>query len=110
MATATAMLESRNGTPVLAGKQLVVIKGAKPDGGRVFPLPRQGVFAIVRNQKSDTRFLDPKISRTHCEIEIHDGRVLLREARTPGSDRSPLVLVNGVPVREHLLVAGDVIR
>ncbi|OAI46999.1 hypothetical protein AYO44_10345 [Planctomycetaceae bacterium SCGC AG-212-F19] len=96
---------------IIIGKQLVVIKGAKADNGRVYPLPDRGAFTIGRSQKTDTHLLDPKVSRNHCEIDVRDGRVLLREApRTPGSDAGPVVLVNGAAVKERSLHPGDVIR
>lgn len=112
MSTATALPATRDCShSVIIGKQLVVIKGAKPDGGRVYPLPDRGVFTIGRSQKTDTRLLDPKVSRNHCELEVRDGRVLLREApRPPGSEAGPVILVNGKAATERALTPGDVIR
>jgi pSer/pThr/pTyr-binding forkhead associated (FHA) protein len=91
------------------GKQLVVIRG--PDSGRVFPMPESGTLTIGRSQTTDTRLIDPTISRNHCRVEVRDGRIVLLEApKTKSNEQSAIVLVNNERVSKRELVPGDIIK
>lgn len=62
------------------------------------------VFNIGRWKDNDLVLDDPRISRSHLQIRAIRGRFVLFDLNSTGG-----TLVNGAPIREHLLAAGDVI-
>lgn len=64
----------------------------------------QNVFNIGRRADNDLVLDDPRISRTHLQIRAIRGHYTVFDLNSTGG-----TLVNGNPVREHMLVAGDVI-
>jgi serine/threonine protein kinase len=83
--------------------QLVVTAG--PDQGRTYPLDEGKILVIGRGQATETRLRDPHVSRTHCQVEVDGGRLLLKCAGGAGGTQ-----VNGERVTERELKPGDVIR
>ena len=55
-----------------------------------------------RDQSCAIRINDPVVSRRHCRIYLHEGTAYIRDM-----DSRNATLVNGVPVRETTLKAGD---
>jgi serine/threonine protein kinase len=84
-------------------KRLVVIDGA--DQGNSFPLA-DGKTAIIGNSSrhSDVFLHDVYVRREHCRLEAMGDRVLARVGE--GAE----MFVNGQPVREQELRAGDLLR
>ncbi len=72
-------------------------------GTQTVLLDRQ-IFNIGRRTDNDLVLDDPHVSRTHLQIRAIRGRFVLFDLNSTGG-----TLVNGSPVREHLLAAGDVI-
>lgn len=63
------------------------------------------VFNIGRRSDNDLVLDDPRVSRTHLQIRAIRGRFVLFDLNSTGG-----TLVNGNPIREHTLSAGDVIQ
>jgi serine/threonine protein kinase len=82
--------------------KLVVLAG--PDEGRVFPV-RGETMMVGRSRASDTRLIDPHVSRIHCQIVPENGRPVLLDFESAGG-----TFVNGQAVSKHVLKAGDLIR
>jgi transcriptional regulator with GAF, ATPase, and Fis domain len=80
---------------------LIVIAG--PARGRSVSLDR--ALTIGRDEASALAIPDPALSRRHCEIELRDGDVVLRDL---GSRNG--CFVNGRPVTTQPLADGDRIR
>ena len=72
-------------------------------GNQTVPIS-QNVFNIGRRTDNDLVLDDPRISRTHLQIRAIRGHYTVFDLNSTGG-----TLVNGNPVREHVLVAGDVI-
>jgi serine/threonine protein kinase len=83
--------------------QLVVVAG--PDKGRSFPLNPGDTLLIGRSQATQTRLVDPRVSKVHCELEVGEGRATLSDANSTGG-----TFVNGKRISEHELKSGDVIQ
>jgi serine/threonine protein kinase len=83
--------------------QLVVVSG--PDQGRTFNVTDGQTLVIGRGQATETRLRDPHVSRTHCQVQAAEGRMLLKCAGGSGGTH-----VNGERVTERELQPGDVIR
>src|SRR5687767_13113884 len=83
-------------------KKLVVLAG--PDEGRVFPLGTETTM-VGRSRATDTRLIDPHVSRVHCQIVPENGKHVLVDYESAGG-----VFVNGKQVEKHVLQAGDLIR
>lgn len=65
----------------------------------------QGPVSVGRSADNGLQVNDPSVSGHHCEIEVQDGTVLLRDlGSTNGS------FVNNKPVRQSLVHPGDCIR
>ncbi len=79
--------------------RLIVIEG--PDLGREFDIPLRG-GGIGRGEGNIVQLSDASVSRSHCTLELRDGRIALVD---DGSRNR--TLVNGEPVRVHVLTAGD---
>jgi serine/threonine protein kinase len=82
--------------------QLEVVHG--PDKGRIFPVAEGETVQIGRGPATVTKLCDPFVSRLHCQVEAHDGRLLLSCLGGAGG-----TLVNGLPVRQYELKANDLI-
>ncbi len=84
--------------------QLVVVAG--PDKGRIFPLPSGAILSIGRGQTSQTKLVDPHISRNHCEVRVEGVRVLVKDLGSAAG-----TFVNGQRLTTgQELRAGDVLR
>ena len=79
--------------------RVVVIDG--PDLGCEFDIPMRG-GGIGREAGNVVQLSDPSVSRSHCTLELHDGRLALVDHGS--RNRS---LVNGQPITKHTLEAGD---
>jgi hypothetical protein len=74
------------------------------EGNRHFPLDRP-VVNIGRRLDNHIILDDPRVSRTHAQIRIRNGRFEIFDL---GSSAG--TLVNGQDVRQHMLQTGDVIE
>jgi serine/threonine protein kinase len=83
--------------------RLVVISG--PDRGREFTLDEGQTLIIGRAESTATHLADPRVSRTHCQIEVDDGTFRLSDLKSRGGTR-----VNGRRISNRDLRPGDVIR
>jgi hypothetical protein len=85
-------------------KQLVVTAG--PDQGRVFPLPAADTLLLGRSRATETRLIDPHVSRLHCRVAVSGGEVVVTDNDSAGG-----TFVNGRRVSgPHPVRPGDVIR
>jgi hypothetical protein len=73
------------------------------NGDRHFPLDR-AVINIGRRLDNQIILEDPHISRTHAQLRWRDGRFVLFDLGSTSGTK-----VNGRPVKQHLLIPGDVI-
>jgi hypothetical protein len=73
------------------------------DGNRHFPLDR-AVINIGRRLDNQIILEDPHVSRTHAQLRWRDGRFVLFDLGSTSGTK-----VNGRPVRQHMLLPGDVI-
>ncbi|MBK9031179.1 MAG: sigma 54-dependent Fis family transcriptional regulator [Myxococcales bacterium] len=83
----------------MALARLIVIDG--PDRGREFDITARG-GGVGRGEDNAAQLTDPSVSRLHCSLEPRDGGLAVVDA---GSRNK--TLVNGAPVTERLLEAGD---
>jgi DNA-binding NtrC family response regulator len=83
----------------MALARLVVIEG--PDLGQEFEIPLRG-GGIGRGEGNVVQLSDLAVSRSHCAIELREGRLCLVDE---GSRNK--TTVNGQPVRVHVLEQGD---
>ena len=70
--------------------------------GQSFPLCDPVV--IGRGDSADLRLDEPTLGDRHARIELHGDRVVLRDL---GASQGEGTMLNGVPVRNALLMAGD---
>ncbi|MBL8163860.1 MAG: FHA domain-containing protein [Anaerolineae bacterium] len=99
--SATAVMqrvEMKPGTLAPTNPQLVI------NGTRVIPLERD-VINVGRNRDNDVVLDDRSVSRHHLQIRLRFGRYMVFDTQSTGG-----TLVNDVPVKEHNLRSGDVIR
>jgi len=75
-----------------------------PLKGSVFPLDR-GEFSVGRNPTNRLAVGDPSLSRQHCVIAKQGDQFAIRDL-----DSRNGTFVNGVPVHERILAAGDEIQ
>jgi pSer/pThr/pTyr-binding forkhead associated (FHA) protein len=85
------------------GMQLTVIAG--PDKGRSFEVAGGEKLQIGRSQSTQTRLVDPHVSRMHCELEVQGERVVLVDAKSAAG-----TFVNGKKVMQQILRHGDIIQ
>jgi serine/threonine protein kinase len=84
--------------------QLLVVAG--PDQGRVFPLTDGQNLVVGRGQTTETRLKDPQVSRTHCQVQVDGGKVLLTDSGSMAG-----TMVNGKRVVGKIeLRPGDLIQ
>ncbi len=65
----------------------------------------QPLINIGRSRDNHVVIDDPAVSRHHLQLRLRSGRYMLFDTQSRGG-----TLVNGVPVREHILQSGDVIQ
>jgi len=82
---------------------LYVIAG--PDQGKRFNLSEDSNTLFGRSRHANTMLADLEISRVHCEVEISNQRVLLKDL-----DSSSGTFVNNKRVTECELKEGDIVR
>ncbi len=75
-----------------------------PVEGRIFSL-EEGEISIGREPSNQISLLDPLVSRRHCVVR-RDGP----DVRLDDLDSRNSTFVNGVPVKERVLVHGDQVR
>jgi hypothetical protein len=51
-------------------KRLLVLAG--PDEGRVFPLHEGETVLLGRSRATETRLIDPHVSRVHCQVQMEN--------------------------------------
>ncbi|MCE5185972.1 MAG: FHA domain-containing protein [Planctomycetaceae bacterium] len=76
-------------------------KNGPPD---VFTLPSTVTFL---GRREDCDFCIPlnSVSRKHCEINLDQGKAMVRDLKSRNG-----TIINGKPVQEALLKAGDILR
>jgi pSer/pThr/pTyr-binding forkhead associated (FHA) protein len=84
-------------------RHLLVIAG--PDEGRRFKLAEDQTLLIGRGPNTQTQLKDQYVSRVHCVVQVAGDKVTLTDSGSSTGTR-----VNGQPVTEHELKAGDVIQ
>jgi len=62
-------------------------------------------IVIGRGDTADLRLDEPTLGDRHARVELHGDRVVLRDLASPGQGEG--TVLNGVPVRNALLMAGD---
>jgi len=75
-----------------------------PVEGRTFSL-EEGEIAIGRDPSNQISLLDPLVSRRHCIVRREGAAIRVEDLDSRNS-----TFVNGVPVRERVLVHGDQVR
>jgi len=81
---------------------IAIISG--PDSGKAFSIKAGQTLVIGRGQQTETRLLDPSVSRQHGELSFHSGELRVRDL---GSGTG--TFVNRARVSDAILRAGDVI-
>jgi serine/threonine protein kinase len=85
------------------GLQLFVTAG--PDKGRAFPVSPGDMLLVGRSKATETRLVDPHVSKVHCRVEWTRKGVLVTDQESTGG-----TYVNGRRVTEQLINPGDVLR
>ena len=85
-----------------SGIRLEAVSG--PAEGRIFSLD-EGEVSIGREPSNQISLLDPLVSRRHCVLRRAGADVRLEDLDSRNS-----TFVNGVPVKERVLVHGDQVR
>jgi len=62
-------------------------------------------IVIGRGDTADLRLEEPTLGDRHARVELHGDRVVLRDLASPGQGEG--TMLNGMPVRNALLAAGD---
>jgi Protein kinase domain/Inner membrane component of T3SS, cytoplasmic domain len=83
--------------------QLLIIAG--PDQGKTFPLSPGAIALIGRSRTATVQLSDPHASRSHCQVKMEGGRILVEDLDSVGG-----IFVNDARVSSHALRAGDVLR
>jgi serine/threonine protein kinase len=85
-------------------KRLLVVAG--PDEGRDFVIPAAETLLLGRSRATETRLIDPHVSRVHCQLNMEGDHVFISDFDSAGG-----TLVNGkkIAARQELN-AGDLIR
>ena len=79
----------------------VVVKSG-PDTGKVFDVTCERKLTIGRGANSDTQINDPRMSRAHCEIEIVDNAIVVRDLASSSG-----TLVDGETISQKQVRAGQ---
>src|SRR5436190_19222683 len=83
--------------------QLHVVAG--PDVGRTFTIQNSEDSLLGRGQNCLYRLNDPRVSRSHAFIRLEGDRATIEDNGGSGG-----LLVNGAPVKTHVLKLGDLIQ
>ncbi|HMC67485.1 MAG TPA: serine/threonine-protein kinase, partial [Gemmataceae bacterium] len=83
--------------------ELHVIAG--DDKGRVLRIDDDQPLVIGRSKDVAGHLNDPHVSRTHCDLHVESGELVLRDRGSTGG-----TFVNGQQITQHVLRPGDVIR
>ena len=83
----------------------MIIRTVAADGAREVPLPAAGVFSVGRRQGNDLVIDDMSVSRQHALLRIEDGRIMLENASSKGTQLNGEKISDPVEVR-----AGDVVE
>ena len=85
-------------------KRLLVVAG--PDEGRDFVVPAAETLLLGRSRATETRLIDPHVSRVHCQLNVEGNRVFITDFDSAGG-----TLVNGKKIAaKQELNTGDLIR
>ncbi len=91
----------RGSAPAAVSEPRVVLRGVGGKyHGRSIPISKP--VLVGRSRDAGIRVDDPVFAERHAQLELHGDRVVLKDL---GSAEGSLV--NGVPVRDAMLVAGD---
>ena len=75
-----------------------------PAKGKQFEIPQEGVLTIGRSADTDTKIEDPRMSRSHCSLEMHDdGSVVLTDLGSSSGTQ-----LDGENVTSAIIWAGSV--
>ena len=86
-------------TPILP----ILIAEAGPDRGREITVP-EGEISLGRSSQNDVCLVDPILSRHHCRISFHGGKLSVEDL-----DSANGTLVNGEEVKTSELHDGDTV-
>jgi signal transduction histidine kinase/pSer/pThr/pTyr-binding forkhead associated (FHA) protein len=86
----------------VSGANLLVIQGV--DQGTRFEVDQERL-RIGRGAQNDVRILDTEVSRRHATLESRDDQFVLRDDNSSNG-----TFVNGQPIQEQVLQAGDQIQ
>ena len=81
----------------------LVVQGEQ-DGGREILL-RPGINVLGRSNDTDHQINDPTVSSFHCEIELQDGAMVVKDL---GSTNG--TFINSIPVQQSVLQPGQSLR
>jgi serine/threonine-protein kinase len=84
-------------------EQILVVAG--PDRSRVFDLDPAKLLLIGRGQNSDTKLVDPQVSRLHCQVEHENGEYYLVDNGSASG-----TLVSGQKIDRVLLREGQIFQ
>jgi hypothetical protein len=100
--SATAALTRENARSTAMCSERFVLRGV---GGAHFGVsfPLSDPIVIGRGDSADLRLDEPTLADRHARIELHGDRVVLRDLSGQGEGTT----LNGAPVRNALLAAGD---
>src|SRR5439155_6673273 len=81
----------------------LVVQGDQ-DGGREIVL-RPGINVLGRSDATDHQINDPTVSSFHCEIDLRDGAMVVKDL---GSTNG--TFINSIPVQQSVLQPGQSLR
>lgn len=84
-------------------QHLQVVEGT--DQGQRIELTDGRILIVGRGQACDVRLNDPRVSRTHCRLQVHQGSAVVQDAGSSSGTQ-----VNGGRIEQHALRPGDVIQ
>jgi serine/threonine protein kinase len=85
-------------------KRLLVLAG--PDEGRGFPIVSGETLLLGRSRATESRLIDPHVSRVHCQVQLEGDTVVLTDFDSAGG-----TFVNGKKIMQRQdLKSGDLIR
>jgi serine/threonine protein kinase len=83
--------------------EISIVEG--PDRGKRFVFRSPAKVAVGRSSQCEVPLNDPKISRKHCEIDVHDTGCAVRDLKSANGTR-----VNGIQIEGGALEDGDRVR
>lgn len=84
-------------------RRLMVLSG--PDEGRVFTIPPSDALLLGRSRATESKLIDPHVSRVHCQVQMEDEGAVLSDFDSAGG-----TFVNGKRVARQVLQPGDIVR